>query len=116
MRGIDGALVATPDGALQASVNFKQPDRVAALVSFLMMNGAHVGGPSGSGQLQRISIVSGDRKTVVVDQLDYFVALTYAASQRDEALEPHVQRAFKKLRARRSTGSLSTGGLSGTLA
>jgi predicted regulator of Ras-like GTPase activity (Roadblock/LC7/MglB family) len=116
VRGVDGALVATPDGMLQASVNFKQPDRVAALVSFLMTNGAHIGGPSGTGQLQRISIVSGDRKTVVIDQMEFFVALTYAASQRDEALEPHVQRAFKKLRARRSTGSLSTGGLSGTLA
>jgi predicted regulator of Ras-like GTPase activity (Roadblock/LC7/MglB family) len=116
IRGIDGALVATPDGALQASINFKQPDRIAALVAFLVTNGSQIGGPASAGQLQRISIVNGDRKTIVVDQMEFFVALSYASSQRDEALEPHIQRAFKKLRARRSTGSLSTGGLSGTIA
>lgn len=115
VRGIEGALVATPDGALQASVNVKSPDRFAALVAFGVANGTLVGPPAGAGRLQRISLFRGDRKTVVIDQTDFVVALHYATSQRDEALEPQIQRAFKKLRARRSTGQLSTGGLGGSL-
>ena len=115
VRGIEGALVATPDGALQASVNIKSPDRVAALVGFVIANGHLVGGPAGVGRLQRVALFNGDRKTVIIDQLEFVVALHYATSQRDEALEPQIQRAFKKLRARRSTGSLSTGGLTGPL-
>ena len=115
VRGIEGALVATPDGMLQASVNIKAPDRVAALVAFLVTNGSLVGGPANAGRLQRVALFNGDRKTVVIDQLEFIVALNYATSQRDEALEPQIQRAFKKLRARRSTGSLSTGGLTGPL-
>jgi predicted regulator of Ras-like GTPase activity (Roadblock/LC7/MglB family) len=111
VRGIEGALVATPDGALQASVNIKSPDRIAALVAFLVTNGSHVAGPANAGRLQRIALFNGDRKTVVIDQMEFVVALNYSTSQRDEALEPQIQRAFKKLRARRSTGSLSTGGL-----
>lgn len=116
VRGIDGALVATTDGALQASVNIKSPDRFGALVAFLVANGSLVGGPAGAGQLQRLSILNGDRKTVVIDQMEFVVALSYSTSQRDEALEPQIQRAFKKLRARRSTGSLGATGMSGPLA
>lgn len=115
VRGIEGALVATPDGQLQASVNLKSPDRMAALVAFLIADGTLVGGPANVGRLQRVSLFQGDRKTVVIDQIEFIVALHYATSQRDEALEPQIQRAFKKLRARRSTGSLSTGGLTGPL-
>jgi predicted regulator of Ras-like GTPase activity (Roadblock/LC7/MglB family) len=115
VRGIEGALVATPDGALQASVNIKSPDRVAALVGFVIGNGQMIGTPAGVGRLQWVALFNGDRKTVVIDQLEFIVALHYATSQRDEALEPQIQRAFKKLRARRSTGSLSTGGLTGPL-
>lgn len=115
VRGIEGALVATPDGALQASVNVKSPDRFAALIAFLVANGSLVGSPANAGRLQRIALFNGDRKTVVIDQIEFVVALHYATSQRDEALEPQIQRAFKKLRARRSTGSLSTGGLGGPL-
>jgi predicted regulator of Ras-like GTPase activity (Roadblock/LC7/MglB family) len=115
VRGIEGALVATPDGALQASVNIKAPDRISALVAFVVATGSLVGGPANAGRLQRVALFSGDRKTVVLDQLEFIVALNYATSQRDEALEPQIQRAFKKLRARRSTGSLSTGGMTGPL-
>ncbi len=115
VRGIEGALVATSDGLLQASVNIKSPDRVAALVGFLIANGSLVGGPANAGRLQRIALFNGDRKTVVIDQLEFVVALNYSTSQRDEALEPQIQRAFKKLRARRSTGSLSSGGLTGPI-
>ena len=115
VRGIEGALVATPDGALQASVNIKSPDRIAALVAFLVANGSHVAGPANTGRLQRIALFNGDRKTVMIDQIEFVIALNYSTSQRDEALEPQIQRAFKKLRARRSTGSLSTGGLTGPL-
>jgi hypothetical protein len=96
-------------------VNIKSPDRAAALVAFLVANGSHVGAPASTGRLQRIALFSGDRKTVVIDQMEFVVALNYSTSQRDEALEPQIQRAFKKLRARRSTGSLSTGGLAGPL-
>ncbi len=115
VRGIEGALVATIEGGLQASVNIKAPDRVAALVGFLVNSGSLVGAPANVGRLQRIAIFNGDRKTVIIDQLEYIVALVYSTTQRDEALEPQIQRAFKKLRARRSTGSLSTSGLSGPL-
>lgn len=115
VRGIEGALVATSDGALQASVNIKAPDRMAALSSFLVANGTVAGTPTNSGRLQRVALFNGDRKTVVIDQMEFVVALVYSTSQRDEALEPQIQRAFKKLRARRSTGSLSTGGLTGPL-
>lgn len=115
VRGIEGALVATSDGALQASVNIKAPDRMAALASFLVANGIIAGTPANSGRLQRVALFNGDRKTVVIDQMEFVVALVYSTSQRDEALEPQIQRAFKKLRARRSTGSLSTGGLTGPL-
>ena len=115
VRGIEGALVAMADGGLQASVNIKSPDRVAALVSFLVSSGSLVGAPANVGRLQRIAILNGDRKTVIIDQLEHVVALVYSTTQRDEALEPQIQRAFKKLRARRSTGSLSTSGLSGPL-
>lgn len=116
VRGIEGSVVATPDGSLQASVNIKSPDRIAALISFLVTTGALLSTPAATGRLQRLSIFNGDRKTVIIDQLDFVVALVYSTSQRDEALEPQIQRAFKKLRARRSTGSLSTGGLTGPLA
>jgi predicted regulator of Ras-like GTPase activity (Roadblock/LC7/MglB family) len=115
IRGIEGALVASQDGQLQASVNIKSPDRIAALVAFLVANGGLVSGPASAGRLQRLAVFNGDRKTVVIDQMEFVVALAYATSQRDEALEPQIQRAFKKLRARRSTGSLSTGGLTGPL-
>ena len=115
IRGIEGALVASQDGQLQASVNIKSPDRIAALVAFLVANGGLVGGPANAGRLQRLAVFNGDRKTVVIDQMEFVVALAYATSQRDEALEPQIQRAFKKLRARRSTGSLSTGGLTGPI-
>jgi predicted regulator of Ras-like GTPase activity (Roadblock/LC7/MglB family) len=115
IRGIEGALVASQEGQLQASVNIKAPDRIAALVAFLVANGGLVGGPANSGRLQRLAVFNGDRKTVVIDQMEFVVALAYATSQRDEALEPQIQRAFKKLRARRSTGSLSTGGLTGPI-
>ncbi|MCC6742298.1 MAG: DUF4388 domain-containing protein [Acidobacteria bacterium] len=115
VRGIEGALVATSDGALQASVNIKAPDRMAALSSFLVANGIIAGTPANAGRLQRVALFNGDRKTVVIDQMEFVVALVYSTSQRDEALEPQIQRAFKKLRARRSTGSLSTGGLTGPL-
>jgi predicted regulator of Ras-like GTPase activity (Roadblock/LC7/MglB family) len=116
VRGIEGALVAGPDGLLQAGVNIKNPDRQAALIAFLVANGGQVGQPSGTGRLQRIAVFNGDSKLVIIDQSDFIVALSYSASQRDEALEPQIQRAFKKLRARRSTGSLTTGGLTGPLA
>ena len=43
--------------ALQASVNFKQPDRIAALVAFLVTNGSQIGNSASAGQLQRIAIV-----------------------------------------------------------
>ena len=115
VRGIEGALVATSDGALQASVNIKAPDRMSALASFLIANGIIAGTPANAGRLQRVALFNGDRKTVVIDQMEFVVALVYSTSQRDEALEPQIQRAFKKLRARRSTGSLSTGGLTGPL-
>lgn len=115
VRGIEGALVATSDGALQASVNIKAPDRMSALASFLIANGIIAGSPANAGRLQRVALFNGDRKTVVIDQMEFVVALVYSTSQRDEALEPQIQRAFKKLRARRSTGSLSTGGLTGPL-
>lgn len=115
VRGIEGALVATSDGALQASVNIKAPDRMSALASFLIANGIIAGNPANAGRLQRVALFNGDRKTVVIDQMEFVVALVYSTSQRDEALEPQIQRAFKKLRARRSTGSLSTGGLTGPL-
>ncbi len=115
VRGIEGALVATSDGALQASVNIKAPDRMSALASFLIANGIIAGTPANVGRLQRVALFNGDRKTVVIDQMEFVVALVYSTSQRDEALEPQIQRAFKKLRARRSTGSLSTGGLTGPL-
>ncbi|MBK6428081.1 MAG: DUF4388 domain-containing protein [Blastocatellia bacterium] len=115
VRGIEGALVATSDGALQASVNIKAPDRMSALGSFLIANGIIAGTPANAGRLQRVALFNGDRKTVVIDQMEFVVALVYSTSQRDEALEPQIQRAFKKLRARRSTGSLSTGGLTGPL-
>src|SRR4029079_7924708 len=39
VRGVEGALVAMPDGTLQASVNIKSPDRIAALVAFYMLSG-----------------------------------------------------------------------------
>ena len=115
VRGIEGALVATSDGSLQASVNIKAPDRMSALASFLVANGIIAGTPANAGRLQRVALFNGDRKTVVIDQMEFVVALVYSTSQRDEALEPQIQRAFKKLRARRSTGSLSTGGLTGPL-
>lgn len=115
VRGIEGALVATSDGSLQASVNIKAPDRMSALASFLIANGIIAGTPANAGRLQRVALFNGDRKTVVIDQMEFVVALVYSTSQRDEALEPQIQRAFKKLRARRSTGSLSTGGLTGPL-
>lgn len=115
VRGIEGALVATSDGALQASVNIKAPDRMSALASFLVANGIIAGTPANAGRLQRVALFNGDRKTVVIDQMEFVVALVYSTSQRDEALEPQIQRAFKKLRARRSTGSLSTGGLTSPL-
>ena len=115
VRGIEGALVATSDGALQASVNIKAPDRMSALASFLIANGIIAGTPANAGRLQRVALFNGDLKTVVIDQMEFVVALVYSTSQRDEALEPQIQRAFKKLRARRSTGSLSTGGLTGPL-
>lgn len=115
VRGIEGALVATPNGTLQASVNVKSPDRMAALVAFHIHSGGHASAPLGVGRLQRVSILNGDRKTVIMDQTEFVVALEYSATQRDEALEPQIQRAFKKLRARRSTGSLSLGGLTGPL-
>ena len=115
VRGIEGALVATSDGALQASVNTQAPDRMSAPASFLIANGIIAGTPANAGRLQRVALFNGDRKTVVIDQMEFVVALVYSTSQRDEALEPQIQRAFKKLRARRSTGSLSTGGLTGPL-
>src|ERR1051325_157621 len=37
VRGIEGSLVATLDGALQASVNIKSPDRIAALIAFYVL-------------------------------------------------------------------------------
>jgi predicted regulator of Ras-like GTPase activity (Roadblock/LC7/MglB family) len=115
VRGIEGALVATRDGMLQASVNIKSPDRIAALVAFLVSTGAIIGTPAAVGHLQRVTILNGDRKMVIMDQDEFAVALEYMATQRDEVLEPHIQRAFKKLRARRSTGSLGmTGPLGGT--
>jgi predicted regulator of Ras-like GTPase activity (Roadblock/LC7/MglB family) len=116
IRGIDGALVATRDGALQASVHIKSPDRMAALVAFQAACAAQAGGAAGAGRLQRVVIQNGARKTVILDQMEFLVAIVYAAAQRDEALEPHIQRAFKKLRARRSAGSAVTSPASGPLA
>ena len=115
IRGIEGAVVSGPDGALQASVNIKSPDRISALMSFLVNTGSQIGSPLNLGRLQRVAIFNGDRKTVIIDQMEFIVGLVYSTSQRDEALEPQIQRAFKKLKARRSTGSLSTGGLTGPL-
>jgi predicted regulator of Ras-like GTPase activity (Roadblock/LC7/MglB family) len=116
VRGIEGALVATPDGSMQASVNIKSPDRIAALIGLYAHGAGQIGGPLGVGRLQRISVLNGDRKSTIIDQSEFIVGLEYSATQRDEQLEPHIQRAFKKLRARRSTGSLSTfGGLTGPL-
>jgi predicted regulator of Ras-like GTPase activity (Roadblock/LC7/MglB family) len=115
VRGIEGALVAMPDGSLQASVNVKTPDRFAALVAMLVSAGARVGAPLGTGRLQRLAVTNGDRKLTVIDQTEFIVALAYSAAQREDALEPHIQRAFKKLRARRSTGSLSMSGFTGPL-
>jgi predicted regulator of Ras-like GTPase activity (Roadblock/LC7/MglB family) len=112
VKGIEGALVATPDGALQASVNVKSPDRIAALVAFYVHSGGHMSGPLGMGRPHRIAALNGDRKVVVIDQSEFIVAIEYLSTQRDEQLEPHIQRAFKKLRARRSSGALSTGSLS----
>lgn len=115
VRGIEGALVTMPDGQLQAGVNIKSPDRVAALVAFLVHSGVAVGSPLGTGRLQRLSILNGDQKVTVIDQSEFIVALAYSAAQREDALEPQIQRAFKKLRARRSTGSLSVSGFTGPL-
>jgi predicted regulator of Ras-like GTPase activity (Roadblock/LC7/MglB family) len=98
VRGIEGALVTLPDGSMQASVNIKAPDRYAAFVAFLAHSGAAVGTPLTAGRMQRLSILSGDQKTTVIDQAEFLVALSYSASQREDALEPQIQRAFKKLR------------------
>src|ERR1041385_2451105 len=55
VRGIEGALVATLDGKLQASVNVKSPDRIAALIGFYALCGGQIASPLGIGRLQRIS-------------------------------------------------------------
>jgi hypothetical protein len=107
IKGVDSAIVALRDGSLQSQVNVKAPERLAALMAFLVHQGGHVGVTARVGSLRRASLISGQRKLIIFDQEDFVAGIECGSSIRFETISPHIERAFRKVQVRRSmTGPL----------
>jgi Domain of unknown function (DUF4388) len=109
IKGVDSAIVALRDGSLQAQINVKSPERLAALMAFLAHQGGQVGTIAKVGSLRRASLISGQRKLIIFDQEDFVASIECGSSIRFETISPHIERAFRKVQVRRSmTGPLPT--------
>jgi predicted regulator of Ras-like GTPase activity (Roadblock/LC7/MglB family) len=114
IKGVEGVIVTSRDGTLQAHINIKSPEKVGMMVAFLVYHGSQTGVPGKVGALKRISIISNQRKMIIFDQEEYIAAIDCAATVRYETINPYIERAFRKISMRRGSGPGGSGSLTGS--